>query len=213
MNNFIGIILSIIYIAFVIISSKVISKFGEENSRKYVHILLSNIWFIYLLFIDKIIPACILPVIFVFINTLSYKFKLIKSIEREENDGFGTIYYAISMLIVSIISYSAGKPIIGATGILIMGYGDGFAAIIGKRIKSKKYKIVNTTKSIAGSLTMFIISSIISFTVLNIIGVNYLFLKTIIIATVSTLLEAVSIKGLDNITVPVITTLLTLIAI
>ena len=195
MNNLVGVIVSAIYIAAVVITSKFMSKFGEEASRKFIHVLLSNVW-----------------IAFVIINTLSYKFKLIKSMEREENDGFGTIYYAVSMLVVSIIAYVAGDPRIGATGILIMGYGDGFAAIIGKKIKSKKYKIGKTTKSIAGSLTMFIISLFISFIVLKMIGVKYLIFDSFGIAVVATILEAISIKGFDNITVPVITTILTFLA-
>ena len=60
---------------------------------------------------------------------------------------------------------------------------------------------------------MFIISLVISFIVLKIIGIKYLFLDAICIAGVSTILEAVSIKGLDNITVPVIVTILTLLAV
>lgn len=213
MNNFIGIIISAIYITLVIVSSKFVNKFGEEASRKYVHILLSNVWIIYLFFIDSMWAACVLPIAFVFINLFSYKFKLIKSIEREKNDGLGTVYYAVSMLIASIISYGVGCPIVGASGILIMGYGDGLAAIVGKKIKSQKYKIGDTVKSVAGSLTMFIISLMISFIVLKIIGIKYLFLDAICIAVVSTISEAVSIKGLDNITVPVIVTILTLLAV
>lgn len=212
MNNLVGVIVSAIYIVAVVVTSKFMSKFGEEASRKFIHVLLSNVWIIYMLFIDSLVPACILPIAFVIINTLSYKFKLIKSMEREENDGFGTIYYAVSMLVVSIIAYVAGDPRIGATGILIMGYGDGFAAIIGKKIKSKKYKIEKTTKSIAGSLTMFIISLFISFIVLKMIGVKYLIFDSFGIAVVATILEAISIKGFDNITVPVITTILTFLA-
>ena len=202
MNNLIGVIVSTIYIAFVLVTSKFVSKNGEEISRKYVHIMLCNIWIIYLLFIDSLLVGCILPAIFVVINTLSYKFKLIKSMEREENDGFGTIYYAISILITVIFSYWFDNPELGAIGILSMGYGDGLAAVIGKNIKSPKYKIGNTTKSLAGSTTMFIVTFIISAIVLYIVGAEYFILKGIVMAVVATILEAISIKGLDNITVP-----------
>ena len=68
MNNFIGIIISAIYITLVIVSSKFVNKLGEEASRKYVHILLSNVWIIYLFFIDSMWAACVLPIAFVFIN-------------------------------------------------------------------------------------------------------------------------------------------------
>ena len=48
-----------------------------------------------------------------------------------------------------------------STRIAVMGYGDGFAAIAGKGIKSRHFKIFGSDKSLAGSTTMFIISSII----------------------------------------------------
>lgn len=213
MKNLIGIIVSIIYIALIFLISKPLSKKGEEISRKFVHIMLSNIWIIYLIFIDSLWVACILPALFVVINTLSYKFKLIKSMEREENDGFGTIYYAISILLVTIFTYLLKNPMIGLAGILIMGYGDGFAAIIGRAINSPKYKIRNTTKSLAGSLTMFIISLVISIVALYLLGAEYFIIKAIGISVIATVLEAISIIGLDNITVPIIVTLVTFFAI
>ena len=213
MKNIIGIIISIVYIVIVFLISKPLTKKGEEISRKFVHIMLCNIWIIYLIFIDSLVVACILPALFIVINTLSYKFKLIKSMEREENDGFGTIYYAISILLVTIFTYSLKKPMLGLSGILTMGYGDGFAAIIGQTVKSPKFKIGNTTRSLAGSLTMFIISLVISIITLNLLGTNYWIVKSVGIAFVSMVIEGISIKGIDNITVPLIVTLLTFLAV
>ena len=129
--------------------------------------------------------------------------------EREENDGFGTVYYAISILLVTIFSYLQSNPMIGTTGMLIMGYGDGFAAIFGKKVKSKEYKILGTTKSIAGSATMFVFSLVISCVVFYMIGIEYFILKALLTAVIATLLEAVSVKGLDNITVPIMVTVMT----
>lgn len=209
MNNLFGVISIGIYIVLVFLISKVLNKKGEEVSRKFVHIMLSNIWFFYLIFIDSIVWACILPTMFVFINAASYKFKILQSIERENNDGFGTVYYAFSILLICLFTYKINNPLIGLPGILIMGYGDGFAAIVGKRIKSKEYKVGNSKKTIAGSLTMFIISLIISIISFNILNVNYFVYKAILVSVIATVLEAVSIKGLDNITVPIIVTILT----
>lgn len=188
--------------------SKMLSKKGEEVSRKFVHIMLSNIWFFYLIFIDSLSWACILPAIFVIVNSFSYRFKIFKSIEREENDGFGTVYYAISILLICIFTYKIGNPLIGLPGILVMGYGDGFAAVIGKKIKSKQYKIGNATKSVAGSTTMFLLSLVICMIIFGILNIDYFWVKSIGVAIIATLLEAVSIKGLDNITVPIVVTVL-----
>lgn len=209
MKNLIGLIVSVIYIVLVFILSKFMTKKGEEISRKFIHIALSNIWFIYCLLIDELLIACILPAAFIVINSLSYKFKIFKTMEREENDGFGTIYYAISILLVTIFSYLQTNPMIGMAGMLIMGYGDGFAAIVGKKIKSKEYNILGTTKTIAGSTTMLIFSLLISCIVFYIMGMEYFIFKAFITAIVATILEAISVKGLDNITVPIMITVLT----
>ena len=173
MKNLVGIVISVVYIVVVFVLSKFMTKKGEEISRKFIHIALSNIWTIYCLFIDLLWVACILPAAFIVINSLSYKFKIFKTMEREENDGFGTVYYAISILLVTIFSYLQSNPMIGTTGMLIMGYGDGFAAIFGKKVKSKEYKILGTTKSIAGSATMFVFSLVISCVVFYMIGIEY----------------------------------------
>ena len=205
MKNLVGIVISVVYIVVVFVLSKFMTKKGEEISRKFIHIALSNIWIIYCLFIDLLWVACILPAAFIVINSLSYKFKIFKTMEREENDGFGTVYYAISILLVTIFSYLQSNPMIGTTGMLIMGYGDGFAAILGKKVKSKEYK----TKSIAGSATMFVFSLVISCVVFYMIGIEYFILKALLTAVIATLLEAVSVKGLDNITVPIMVTVMT----
>ena len=169
--------------------------------------MLSNIWFISLAFFDNFIIAAILPMLFVIINSLSYKYNLIKIMEREDKkEGIGTVYYAISLTILSLVTFYINKPILALPGILIMGYGDGLAAVVGQSIKSKSFNIFGSTKSIAGSTTMFIVSLIISVLIFAFIGVDYLIGKSILIAFIATILEAISVKGLDNITVPIIIT-------
>ena len=207
MNNLIGLIVASVYILFVFLTSKLIEKKGKEICRKYIHIMLSNIWFISMAFFDNFIIAALLPILFVIINALSYKYNLIKIMEREDKkEGIGTVYYAISLTILSLVTFYIEKPILALPGILIMGYGDGLAAVIGQSVKSKKYNILGSTKSIAGSITMFIVSLVISICIFMFLGVEGLILKSIVLAIVATILEGISIKGLDNITVPLIIT-------
>lgn len=217
--NWIGLIVSYLYIGIVIVSAKLFEKKGKEISRKYIHIMLGNWWFIAMYFFTNVWFAMIGPISFVIINYISYKKDLIKVMERDEQDGLGTVYYAVALLILAIVSFGIyKKPLLGLVPTLVMAYGDGFAAVFGKLIKSKRYKLGETKKSFAGSLTMFIISILL-------IGV-YLFLKhstvfwqtghwpliTIMMAFCITAIEAMSGKGIDNISVPV-STLLMLILI
>ncbi len=56
---------------------------------------------------------------------------------------------------------------------------------------------------------MFVFSLVISCVVFYMIGIEYFILKALLTAVIATLLEAVSVKGLDNITVPIMVTVMT----
>ena len=210
--NILGLIVSYLYIALVIIGAKPFEKRSKEASRKFIHIMLGNWWIIAMYFFTNVWVAIIGPLTFVVINYLSYKKNLIKVMERDEQDGLGTVYYAIALLILAIVCFGIFKqPALGLVPTLVMAYGDGLAAVIGKKIKSKKYKLGETKKSFAGSLTMFVISTLL-------IGTHLWFMHssifwqsthwpviTCLAGFAITALEAVSGKGWDNITVPVST--------
>ena len=213
--NWLGILVSYIYIALVILGARFFEKKGKEVSRKFIHIMLGNWWIIAMIFFNNVWFASFVPATFVIINYISYKKDIIKVMERDEQDGFGTVYYALSLLILAVVSFGIFKnPILGLAPTLVMAYGDGLAAIVGKKIKSKRYKLGNTKKSFAGSLTMFFIALIL-------IGGYLLFIKkemfwisshwplvSLMIAFCITAIEAVSGKGMDNISVPISTLLL-----
>lgn len=124
-----------------------------------------------------------------------------------ERDGskrdLGTVYYALSLLILSLITFKNKElSYIGALGILIMGYGDGFAAIIGTNFGKHKFKLLKNDRSMEGSLTMFVFSFMVSIIILHIFHpVNILFFS-FMLAFLSTILELLSPLGLDNLTVP-----------
>lgn len=213
MNNIIGLIVSIIFIGMIIGSAKIFEKSGKEASRKYIHIMLSNWWFIAMIFFDNWIWASILPAIFIVINYMSYKNGIIKVMERDKKDknkdSLGTVYYAISLLILTITTFGIlDNPFIGLCGILVMGYGDGLAAVLGKSIKSRVFKIRGNKKSIIGSFTMFVVTLLIVSSFLNYANSAYIILKSIGIAAIVTVIEMISRKGTDNLTVPLLTSLL-----
>ncbi len=207
MTNLWGIIVSYIFIAVIILGAKLFEKIGKEASRKFIHIMLGNWWIIAMLFFDNVIWAAFVPATFVIINYISYKKDLISVMEREDNEeeGLGTVYYALSLLILSIITFGViNKPELGLVPVLVMAYADGFAAIFGQKIKSKPIKIGKYTKSAAGCITMFIVTFIITSAFLRYTGVQMWPIFAIIMSAFATGIELVSIKGLDNITVPAI---------
>lgn len=211
--NWIGIVVSYLYIGLIIVGAKLFEKIGKEASRKFIHIMLGNWWFIAMAFFTNMWFAIFVPITFVIINYISYKKNLINVMEREEQDGLGTVYYAAALLILSIISFGIYKqPNLGLIPSLVMAYGDGFAAVCGKIIKSKEYNVFGTKKTIAGSLTMFIISVVLITIYFMALGksLEYIIIS-IVMAVIVTIIEAISVKGLDNISVPIIMLLMLII--
>lgn len=217
MNNIVGIVVSILFVIVVIGISKIFEKFGKEASRKFIHIVLANWWIIAMIFFDNMWAAAAVPALFVVVNYLSHKNNIIKVMERgteEKEDTLGTVFFALSLFVLVLATFGPlNNPVIGMCGFFVMCYGDGFAAVFGKVIKSKQYKIGEDTKSVSGSIAMFIITLIIMLWTLLYLNARLWVLKSIVIALIMTVIEAVSIKGTDNISVPLLTSLLTFLMI
>ncbi|PKK94275.1 MAG: hypothetical protein CVV61_00340 [Tenericutes bacterium HGW-Tenericutes-6] len=207
MTNVWGLILSYVLVFAVIGLSTVLQKkgiVGEEGARKFIHIGVSNWWIIAILFFkgdNALWFAIIAPFTFIILNYLSYRLDLIKAMERGGKGNLGTVYFPISLLILVILSFGIlNRPEFGAFGILILGYGDGLAAVIGKKFGKKQ---LIHGKTLEGTVTMFIASLVVS-SVLIILFMNslsYLYIG-VLLAVFATLIELYSPKGLDNLTVP-----------
>lgn len=213
LNNIIGILVSILFVFFIIGLSSLLTKFNmlsNEGSRKFIHVGVSNWWIIAMIFFNSNIYAAIVPALFVIINYISYKKQVFKAMERDgsKND-LGTVYFALSLLLLALITFKNSEfSYIGALGILIMGYGDGFAAIIGIKYGKHKFKVLGNSKSLEGSLAMFLFSFMVSLLILYIFNPINMILFSLILALIGTILEAFSPYGLDNLTVPLGTSLL-----
>ena len=210
MNNFYGIILSVgLTIISLFLSTYLQRKhnLSEESSRKLIHISISNWWIIAMIFFDNWLIASIIPLLYIILNVISYQMKLVKAMERTSNNHLGTVYFPISLLILVIMFFGIwNEPYIGGIGVLIMGYGDGFAGLIGK--KYGKHKIVEN-KTIIGSLSMFLFSLLVSIVLLSIYNPSVWTIEiALALAIIATLLEMFSKHGLDNLTVPIVTSTL-----
>lgn len=210
MQNLIGIAVSFAFVFAVIFLAKFLARFGKEASRKTVHILVCNWWLLAMYYFDSPLWAAVVPACFVIINYLSYRYKIFDVMERSEGKGdLGTVYYAISLLILALVTFAPGQnPLVGAAGILIMGYGDGLAALVGKRFPIGRYRIFGSTKSMAGNLTMLTVSFIVLALLQLASGAGLgLWLPVFAVALIATLVEAATPLGLDNLTVPLLTAL------
>ncbi len=213
-----GVVISIIFVVLILILSELIRKLGKfstEFTRKLVHIGVSHWWLIAMFLINDLVYAIIPPILFIILNYYSYKKDLIKSMERgQDKSDLGTVYFPVSLLVLILLTWNGGLlgadlKHLGALGILVMGYGDGFAALIGEKFGRLKFKIFSTVKSIEGSIAMFVFSFAVSTVILGIFaGFDFNTIRIgFALAIVATLIEAYTPYGLDNLTVPILITL------
>lgn len=195
----IGVLVGFLWIFVVLGIATLLEKknlLNDEGSRKFIHIGVAN-WIIITAFlVDNVWLALIAPTLFVIINGLSFRFDWIKAMERDEKSvaDLGTVYYAISLVIITFLMYQYDVLALGVFAILVMGYGDGLSAVMGKAFG--KIKLYNN-KTLIGSLTVFAATMVL--------GLIYLDLGPWLIglALLATLIELLSPKGFDNLTLPV----------
>lgn len=204
MNILLGYLLTYIYVFLILILLGILKskkRIKEQTSRKLVHILMGFTWLIMVYIFKNSIHMIILPITMVIFNFLSYKFNIMQSMEQEKKDSKGTIYYAISFVVLACLTYYDNNflPFYGI-GIFTMALGDGFAPLIGR--KFNKLKIKNTNKTYAGSFTVMIFTVIIIIIFKSIYQLNLNFIEILLLGLISIPLELLNKKGSDNLTLP-----------
>ena len=137
-----------------------------------------------------------------FLIVTNYIYKLFPIIEDVERKSYGTFFYCISLLFLVILFWEK-DPYALIAGFFTMTFGDGFAGLIGKNFSSKNWLILNQKKSLLGTTTM-LISSLLIFISVGIYGNFSINGNFIFIALLATVLEQISVYGIDNLTVPII---------
>lgn len=194
-----GYIFTYLYIFTIIgLSSLIYKKGNGKYTRKIIYIGVAFFYIISYKYFGTTIHMIIPPLSFIILNYISYKKSIIKSME--ENNSPGTVYYALSVFILALITYFRNDfyPYYGI-GLFTMALGDGIAPIISSFIKSKK---IYNDKTLAGSITVLIVSIIVGCIFNQFFILNFKIWEIIIIGIISSLLELLGKKGIDNLTLP-----------
>jgi phytol kinase len=143
-------------------------------------------------------------VLFSIVALLSYRYPILPGINGVGRHSLGTFFYATSIGLLTAAFWPMDLPQYAALGILVMTWGDGLAALVGQNFGRHPYKILGSTKSWEGSLTMLVMSFTVSLLILGwTAGLTMpVFITATLVALAATLLETLSFYGLDNLTVP-----------
>ncbi len=203
-----GYFIAITYILALLVFTQFLRKKTSdvELGRKIVHIgtfLLLPVAWRFFVYKEHLVILC---TIFTLLTLLSNKFKLFKGIERNDPKQFGTVYYALSLLLFSIVCVIErvfrGSDAISfaclAAAFTALSLGDGAASLLGSRIPSKT---LHKSKTLLGTL------SCCTFTCLGLFLIRLLHLAPLTVTAIFAIGLLAGIGELfggkwDNLTVP-----------
>ena len=199
-GDIIGLILVYAYVILLLVISEKVLKKHPNFSRKFLHIMVGNVLFILPLFQSRWVMALLAAAPFILLTFLMSPYSPFKIKDRisSSGHGLGLVYYAISWTVLALIFFD--QPWIIAVGIVAMSYGDGMASLVGMKYGKIKYNISGDTKSLEGSLTMFVVLICAIGIVLTYYAVPIQPLAIVGVALVATIFEGITPKGLDNLT-------------
>lgn len=179
-------------------------KLPAEFTRKVIHIGVGFWGLLALATLRTTWMAVIPPLSFVFINLVSFRWTLLRSMEIEDRSNLGTVWYPLSLSLL-LWRFWLSRPEVVLVGLLAMALGDGMAAIVGRRWGQRAYAVWGVRRSLEGSVALALFAGLgtaLALCLATGLGVQVILLRSLIMALVAALLEGLSPRGLDNLTVP-----------
>jgi len=204
-GDVIGVISVYTYVAILLfVAEKVLQRY-PLGSRKFLHIMVGNVFFILPLFETQWVMALVVAAPFIGLTFLVSPYSPLKIVSHTSaaGHGLGLVYYAISWTALAWVFFD--RPEIIAIGIVAMSYGDGLASLVGIKFGIRQYNLSGDAKSYIGSFTMLLATTLGAALALG--YYHYFYDATFpplyifpLIGAIATLAEAITPKGLDNLT-------------
>ena len=185
-------------------------KIPDEIFRKTLHFILLTSLFVFILayktwWLSALTCLCIIvaayPILFFFERFKSYSDTLTERKKGELRSSLIIVFVMFATVISVCWGWLDNKLLVFAV-IFSWGYGDAFAALIGKKFGKHK---IHKSKSLEGTLAMFVTSFIVvllTMLILNAIPWYASLACAAIVSAVTSIVELYTPNGLDTITCP-----------
>jgi uncharacterized protein (TIGR00297 family) len=183
---------------------------SAEVTRKSVHVLTGALVAGTPYVFKSMAPMALLGGLFVVVNLVAVRKGLLKGMHGTQRATYGTVFYPLAFLILLLLLWHGHKSIFVAS-MLIMAFADAAAAIVGENLpRPHEYRLGQEKKSLEGSATMFLVTLGVVVATGLWLGPMDGFALTLpalvwiaaVVAAVTTMCEAVSAFGSDNLSVP-----------
>ena len=208
MNNTLGFILCLLYVFGMIGLAELLRRwrgYGSGFTRKVIHIGVGMMsWFLPALFTSPwpFVAAC---GAFMVINLLDWRYDFFKAMQSSSRSNLGTVYFPLAAAVVALVFWE--QPPLMVAALMPLTWGDGLAPVIGAAYGKRFYRIHTSTRTLEGLAGFFVAGFLFTWLALWVmpglpdISPTAALLPALIIMVVTTLIEAVSIWGLDNLTI------------
>lgn len=182
--------------------------FSAEFTRKLVHISVGVLIFFAPTLFSYSLPAIVLAVTFIVVNYAAIRLGLFKSMHDTGRKSYGTVYYPLAFLLLVVFLWYS-DPVVISASMLVLALADAAAAIVGENVKHPhRYNLSGDGKTVQGSTAMFVttFAAVLASVAFLSKGERVELLELAAVAFVAsataTAWEAISSKGLDNLTIP-----------
>ena len=178
----------------------------QELSRKIIHIgtgaVVPMAWFFAIPTLVAV-PFAVLVTLGIAIN---HRWRIVPAVEDVDRNSYGTVAYGLAITTLLILFWP-GRADAVCAGVLVMALGDGLAGLVGRSVNSTQWTVLSQTKSVAGTLTMALVSTLVLIGLMLTDGNSIAWGVAVGISVMATALEQVSPAGVDNLTVPLLVSL------
>lgn len=173
-----------------------------EDARKLLHV--SSALIIALLpLVLSFAEIAWLAAAFAALMALSMRFQIFPSIHGVTRSTYGEVFFPLGIAVLAVV---CPAPVPFAYGVLVLGVGDGLAALVGERFAKRVVPLGQTSKTFWGSAAFLASCFALGCALLASTGASpaYAFVAAAAVALALTPVELFLTRGLDNLALPVL---------
>jgi phytol kinase len=217
MTNLLGFIIAIVYVFAIIGAAEGLRRFrgyGPGFTRKVIHIGVGMMsWALPFLF-DNPWPFVAAAAGFAVLNLLDWRYGFFSSMASSDSSNLGTVYFPLAAAAVSVIFWE--YPPLMVAALMPLTWGDGIAPVVGQAFGRNAYTVFGHTRTLQGSAGFFVAGLLFTWLALWLIPGRPAISPFVALGPAAaimastTVVEAVSIRGLDNLTITAVAILILL---
>ena len=201
-----GIAVTAVAITVLMSTGELLRRMGRlptEHTRKLTHLGSGAIVLAFPWLLSSPWSVAVLAVLFAGVLTLGKATGLLSHVHAVKRRTGGAFYYPLAVF--GTFWLAAGDPLLYCLPIGIMALADAGAAVAGQRPGVTRYPVLDGARSLEGSLTFFGLAAGVVAAGLALAGAPgwpAMLLVTRVVAVLTTAVEAISVRGVDNLFIP-----------